>query len=327
MKRSKLKVIAINLSLIVFIVFVSFSVFYFLKYRFVEQKLGSLGYYERASMSERDETKPYKLYPNTECEGDLLYNNKVIKTIKIGIDSNGFRRTPDDYDKSKPGIVFMGCSFVFGYRLEDKQTLPWIVAKLTHRRVFNTAYNGNGPQHMLVDFQSEDFWKKVPDTDTFIYVFISDHLRRLKSPTNLTDANFYPTYKLLSNGKLIANKPSKKFLNETSEERIRDKKLAYISNTGKEFSDPKTRALFLAVLNESKNIVKEKRPNARFIIFDICSDQQIDTFLIKNGFDVISVYDLLGNYSYNNEYMTINGHPNAEFWKLVTPKLVDKLKL
>lgn len=327
MKRSMKKIIVVNLILILIAVAVSLLGFYFLKYRFVEQKLGSLDYYERASLSEKNELKPYKLYPNSKCEGDILYHNRIIKKIKIGIDSNGFRRTPNDYDKNKPGIVFMGCSFVFGYRLEDNQTLPWLVSKITHRRVFNTAYNGNGPQHMLVDFQSEDFWKKIPNTDTFIYVFIPDHLRRLKSPTSLTDANFYPTYELLPNGKLVADKPSKEFINSNSKKRIRAKKLAYIQNTGKEFQNPKTRALFLAILNESNKIIKSKRPNAKFIIFDVCSDQKIDQFLIDNKFEVVNGYDLLGNYQYNNVYMTINGHPNAEFWKLVSPKLVSKLKL
>lgn len=326
-KRNKLKVIIVNFILIILVVTFSVFVFYFLKYRYVEERLSSSNYFERSSSSERNELKPYKIYPNSICEGDVIFHNKVIKTIKVGIDSNGFRRSPDDYDKNKPSIVFTGCSYVFGYMLEDNQTLPWLVSKLTHRKVYNTGYHGNGTQHMLVDFQSKEFWKKIPDADTFIYVFISDHIRRLKSPTNLTDANFYPTYELLPNGKLKAVVPSKEFINANAETRIRNKKLTFINSYGDGFQNPETRALFLAVLSESKKIIKSKNPKARFIIFDVCSDKDIDNYLIKNKFEVISVYDLLGSYSYEKKYMTLNNHPNAAFWKLVSPKLVSKLKL
>ncbi len=327
MFQNKFKIIFINIILVVLVVGILISAFYSYRYSQLETKIQASDSFVSCDKYQNNDLEVFKLVPNSICYCTDKYNGKVVKKTKIIIDSNGFRRTQDDFDKSKSRMVVFGCSFAFGYRIADNETFAWRLSELTHRKVYNVSYSGEGLQHMLLSLQSEDFWKKIPDSDTFVYVFIKDHFRRLKSPTNLGDGNFYPTYKLLPNGRLVANKPSKEFINADFDGRKRLKKLSYIASTGYESADPNLRKLFIAILKESQSIIKEKRPNAKFIILDIESDSEIADLFRSNGFDVVSVSDLLGTRYYTNKYMVLNNHPNAEFWKVLTPKFVEYEKL
>lgn len=328
MKEKILKIIFINLILFIVFTIIALDIFYKIRTDKLEKKIASLKYYEHCLDYQKDELKPFEILPNSRCIGEYVENRKTVKKVWLGIDENGFRKTPMHYDKNKPSIVFMGCSFTFGYKLKDNETLPWIVSVLTKRHVYNTAYDGNGPQHILLSLESKDFWKKINDPpDTFIYVYIFDQLRRLVSPTNLNEPHFYPMYTLSPNGDLVLNKPSKDFINSSSEQRRRYRLTQFVHLTQHEFKDPKLRALFIAILKESQRIIKQKYPNARFIVFDVYSQDEISECLKKEGFEVINAYELLGNYSYIDEYINVEHHPNNKFWKLVAPKLVKKLNL
>ena len=304
-----------------------YKLFYYIRYTQLEKLISSTDSYMHCTGSFQDELSVYKIPPNSNCENIDKYKGKIIKRTKIVIDENGFRKTQDDFDHKKGRVVVFGCSFAFGYRLEDNQTFAWRLSEITKRKVYNVSYSGEGIQHMLYSLQSENFWQKIPDSDYFIYILINDHFRRLISPTNLGDGNFYPTYSLMSDGSLKLNKPSEYFIKATSEERINLKKKSYITYTGFDFKDAKLQKLSVAVLKESERLIKQKRPTAKFIIMYIDGDSDVVNLLRNNGFDVFSCNETFGNNQYMQEYMVLNGHPNAEFWKVLTPKFVGQERL
>lgn len=323
----KFKIILVNIVLIGIALSLSYVIFNYVKYRAINHRMAASDYFESCDKTETDELKPFKILPNANCTGYEKKHNIITRVIKIGIDSLGFRKTPDNYNKNKPSIVFSGCSFVFGYRLEDKETLPWKISELTHRKVYNVAYNGNGPQHLLLDFQSDDFSKKINNADAFIYLFIQDHIRRLKSPTNINDPFFYPTYNLAKDGTLIKNTPSEEYIKASSEQRIKLKQLSYIKNTGHEIKNKELRELLLAVMKETEREIKKYNPNARFIILEIYDNADVDKFFRDNGFELITFHDLTGEYLDTERYVTLHDHPNHKLWEYIAPKLVQKLKL
>ena len=116
---NKVKIIIFNIFSLFIIFVIVFFVYKAINLNAVNKKIETTTYSEKCKFYEKDELKPFKLYPQTPCEGEVFDNGKIVKKIKITIDNNGFRKTPDNYDPKKPAIVVMGCSFAFGYRLED----------------------------------------------------------------------------------------------------------------------------------------------------------------------------------------------------------------
>ncbi|MFI5350893.1 MAG: hypothetical protein ACHQ2Z_15200, partial [Elusimicrobiota bacterium] len=109
-------------------------------------------------------------------------DGRVLSSAVYSIDRHSRRITPGQQSgrRDRP-LLFFGCSFTFGFGVDDDQTLPHDFARLAPAyRVYNYALLGYGPQNMLARLKETDIRSEIPETGkaVAVYVFIDDHVRR-----------------------------------------------------------------------------------------------------------------------------------------------------
>ena len=81
----------------------------------------------------------------------ILKFDRELFDVRYGFDMKGRRVTPTSDGEALAEVLLFGCSFTFGWGLEDKETWPWKLGELLgpEWRISNYAYKGFGPQQML----------------------------------------------------------------------------------------------------------------------------------------------------------------------------------
>lgn len=265
--------------------------------------------------------------PNSYCKATILKDGKVVRKIIQHTDENGFRVTPLNFDKNKKSIVIFGCSFPFGFGLNDNETFAWLLSEQTHRKVYNASINGGGIQQMLLKLQSEDFYKKFKNQpDTFIYLAGYDHLHRLYGPPfdNMTDV-YYPIFKLKNNKLIYIPEPLPYKIGGYVSYLANYE--AYRTKVNTKVENKETADLFAAILKESQKLIKKHYPNAKFIVFIFDNNDIIYNVAKDNNIEAIKLDDFFHEKNVDEKYMKIQYHPTAEFWEKITPLLIKKIKL
>lgn len=250
------------------------------------------------------------------------YLDKVnFRPVKIG-------------NKLKRPIIFFGCSFTYGFGLNDCQTLPYKIWKLTNRTVYNRAFNCWGGQHVLYQLRRDDLKKEIPYAEYIVYTFIYDHLDRFYSYVVSNPSETMLKYKIVNN-KLSEVKPA--FLPCYSLFTVK-----YVQDAITEMKNNNKDDLiymFNSIMNESLRLSRIKYPNSKFVILVYKESRSIpDTELTKfnkninklknKGFIVIDAQELVGHSLDRKEYiLNDNFHPSEKVWNEIAPKLVKYLKL
>ncbi len=103
-------------------------------------------------------------------------------SFKYTIDEKGRRKTPQDetYHK-KYAVIFLGCSYTFGYGVNDDETFPAQFAKINPGCiVLNYGKPANSPQEILILVSNPKFYADIPNLPAiFVYLYIPHHLERL----------------------------------------------------------------------------------------------------------------------------------------------------
>lgn len=143
--------------------------------------------------------KPMKVQTATK----LMYDDKVIYDAVYSTLETGWRVTPQ-HPEAEYAVVIFGCSYVFGYGLNDEETFPYKMGEMLgeHYQVFNFAYSGYGSHHMLAQIQNDflaDIAARYKKTLVF-FVTISGH--ELRSAGFSTWDRRGPWY-ALENGEVV----------------------------------------------------------------------------------------------------------------------------
>lgn len=239
-------------------------------------------------------------------------------------------------DTNKGAVLFYGCSYTYGSKLNENQTLPYKFAKLTNRTVYNRAIEGAGPQQMLYDITTN---KKVYDgikkADFAIYTFINDHLHRqyyyTYVPFPIDEKNFMADirYKLNKNYELELINPKYVFLYSSYIiKRIQD----YIIE--KNVQNPESFILFKAILDESRFQLQKRYPNIRFVIIEykdtgaIIFDKETENIFKNDSYIVFEAEELAGHELMSSKWrLDDKEHPSEAAWDDIVPNLVKKLRL
>lgn len=248
-----------------------------------------------------------------------------------------------DYDRFKRGmrpivyaktnkrpLLFMGCSYTYGWGLNNNQLLSTKMSKLTHRVAYNRGIAAAGAQHIYYQLDRDDFYKEVPDAEYIIYTFIHDHIDRLyKYQFAFFGVEANLRYKV-KNQKLEQVKPL--FLPMYSLYTVRriqsDIEQKEVANQEKSFD------LFLTIMKDSLKLAKKHYKNVKFVILTYkdpsnttLSEQEIDA-LKKAGFIVLDAEKLVGHELTSKEYKVEDGdHPSEKAWDEIVPKLSKTLSL
>lgn len=238
---------------------------------------------------------------------------------------------PPTYTKSKKRpLIFFGCSYTYGWGLNQNQLLPTKVAKLSNRTTYNRGVAASGTQHIYYQLSNKDFYKEIPDAEYIIYTFIYDHINRLhKYQLTFFGKEINLRYKI-KNGKLQEIQPVfSPFYSLYTVKRIQaDIEQNKLENKNESFN------LFLTILKESMKQAKMHYPNVKFVILlykdpwnSNLTTSQIN-LIKKEGFIVIDAEDLVGHELRSKKYrLEDDDHPSEQAWNEIAPKLVKKLNL
>ena len=265
-------------------------------------------------------------------------------SIKRGQENDPFYQTKQDIkpiriDKSKKSIIIMGCSFAYGLALFDDEILSYKLMEKTHRQTYNYAFPMEGIQHVLYKIQNdEDFNKNVKNADYVIYLFITDHLRRMYCNFfSLTDKNKYLKYRKTKDG-LKQENPEVTLFDYIKGTKFAIKLNSFIYNNL--ISDNKKFDLLKLYLEECKKSLENKNPNCKMVIVIYNSEENSKQVGIKpfhtnrwkeleeEGFIVINFDTEEYNYLNTKEYIAEDKlHPSAKVWEKLTPIIAKKLNL
>lgn len=241
-------------------------------------------------------------------------------------DKSTFRKPVNAKSKKAPIYIF-GCSFAYGDKLKDNETFGTKLAELTNRPVYNFAYPGFSVQHMIYQLDNMDF-SEYPTPKTIIYVYISDHIRRMLTDFNQPVQNVqYPRYEL-KNGELkLKNRIHFSYVNFYCLRKI----LCYFQKINAENKENEAKNFELLekhfLLANSK--IKSKFPNAEFIIL-LYNPTEQEFFRDKKALEdanikVITTADLSPINLSGEDFKLPDSHPSPKVWEFLTPKFVEKM--
>lgn len=139
--------------------------------------------------------------PNVTSGARLTVDGEVIFDYTYHTDAFRRRITPDSSSTlvREAAVVFFGDSYTFGEGVNDDETLPNQFARQRpDLAVYNYAFSGYGPNHMLARLESMSTRAEVPEPRVVgVYVFIPNHVRRVIGAFSVISWSRHSPYYLL----------------------------------------------------------------------------------------------------------------------------------
>ena len=270
--------------------------------------------------------RPYIQYSNiNDLDCDIKSNNNCAGKIRLPSGLEYKNRTP---------ITVFGCSYAHGdILLKQNQIFSHKLAEILKRPVYNRALIGADFSWMYYQATNEDFYKKVPASDTVIYIMIQDHYRRmLNYKFDPCEDFFRLNYKFdIKNKTLTKNDYDNEFYNLLKSSYTISYLYSilvkyYINN--KKNADKITDVVLYYFINTRAELEKHWNNKLNFIIVFYESDEIKYSKILRkkltdNGFKVISTKEITNSNLCDSNNME-NGHPTEQVWDLLTPLIVKK---
>lgn len=253
---------------------------------------------------------------------------------------NTFKFRPDIVgDNKKNSILFFGCSYIYGFQLEENETLPYFINKETNLTTINRGIPGGSILSTLYDLNDNKFYeeiKKYPTPKYIIYLYINDHLTRIRNPyrssvrpKNSPHYQINPEFKI-ENGQIIENVPNKLKLFLYSLYTTKAYHYFYAQN----FKQKDGIDEFFDLMYQAKKITDEKFPKSKFVILlykdgsHFTMHENIIKKLTDNGFIVLDTEKLAGHELETDKWRSGDKeHPNAKAFEDISKGLVKELNL
>lgn len=253
------------------------------------------------------------------------------------IDSAENQRNFYHEEYTKPPVWLMGCSYAWGYLLENDETFSEKISNLTKRPVYNWSWCGIGPAEALIRLYTNKNDKFLPKTppEYIIYIYMYNHPARhpcnfnilyaLKELRVLDEKNtiFDRLYFLRSIRQNIFNKyhDYDKFMKQMFR--------AMIKETKKRYPDSK---FIILIYNDTDKDVKDGHPPLVKEDYDMLNSNEFWEETKNDGAIIIKTKDLIGRDMDRTEDRVPNDtsatpHPTSAAWDLIVPKLVEKLSM
>lgn len=107
-------------------------------------------------------------------------------------------------DENKQPIILFGCSYVYGFGLEENQTFSHKLAQLTNRTIVNRGKSGTGLPFFYFQLSDKEILNTLPQNPQYIiYTLIPDHFPRLYRYRNFVLTGDHTLrYKIIGGGNL-----------------------------------------------------------------------------------------------------------------------------
>lgn len=297
----KFWVIFFNIFLILVLFFVSdFAIFSFYKKQY---KL-PVSYFDNM-------TKKIAVSDALDKESLLLINSRVA-----------LNEQNIDY----PSILFIGCSFIYGYGLEEYQTISYKTSKLLKNPVYNLGLPSKAINTTIATIRNGmfDLKVKVPPK-TVLYNYADFHLKRLVMPNVFFEGNEF-LYRL-NNGNLERKRPPFVISRFPLLCVLREQLYRYLVTNNKHYKDY-LKKLLKAHFIEMRKLLNEKYGDFKFIILVYKKSpifEEIAFDMEKEGFIILRVFEDFGIDPNLRIFRLPDGHPSERAWDEIVPKLVPYL--
>lgn len=106
--------------------------------------------------------------------------DEPVYDVQYGINQHGHRAAPEGRPDADCSLLIFGCSFAFGYGLENEQTWVWQLARLlgNNWQLENYAQNSYGAGQMLCLLEHNLILPQTAQKRFALFLAIEDHLRR-----------------------------------------------------------------------------------------------------------------------------------------------------
>lgn len=298
--------------------------------------------YEGMRKNESNMFKSYIRWFRSSHKYKIFFNKKVIDDIFL---SNNYAKENDaskwnlfrpiENKEQNQSILLFGCSFAYGFRLENNQTFSYKLAKFVpNYAIFNRALTGSTTSQMLYQLQNYDF-KEAKNVKAVVYVFIPDHIMR---NANSHIIMFFPYYRIKGNG-VELEKFSYKYVSTPLLTLTKQWYVNYLYS--KEFNrcietnnlTHKRVLLLKNMLEQSRiEITKKFGSETKFIVFCYDHGKYAPYYWVFDGMkekniDIVSLKDLSDEEFLQEKYQTFDKcHPNEEAWDVITPLFYQYLK-
>ncbi len=283
-----------------------------------------------------------KYVDNVGSVNNFIYGKTKINAIPLW---SKLREQSHIKRHSKKPVLFFGCSYTYGFKLSDEETLPYLVEKATNRYCYNFGLSGYNISEALLLF--DNVIENIEPPEYIIYTYMFDHLQRNGQWYNFDSyrkRNLIPqqSYNFLYKFwtvQYIKNTEFSKFLWGLSFKENIDFFFNVVENVKKEcdkkFPDSKFIVLLYSDVNQdlSKNFKYDEQENRERIdkSFEFLYSKEIRKRFENLGISVISTEDLIGRKMDRVQDRVQDDeerpHPSASAWKAVVPALVRYLNL
>lgn len=331
------KVASIYLGLFVsysMVMAIEFSCRYYFKHVY-EAPYAEATYWEPSAIV-RDSILGSSLAKDTVISHAYVVNDSLIYKQGYKIDAFGRRITPS----TKPDSIYnhfaliTGCSFAFGYGLNEHQTLSYFVDSLIGFRGYNYGVAGHGTQQTLALLQNRKLNQEISEPNgLLIHLFIDDHIPRLIGSRRLIKlwATNFPYYHL--NGEELERTGSfwsgrhfqTRFYRAISQS-------AFIDLFDIDFpwyvSDEHLE-LFGAVLTESEREFQAQFPQGEFLVVIGPNSKlapKIISVLEERNIRVLNLSELLDKEQDEYKIHWTEGHPNERYYLEITKAIKQHIK-
>lgn len=276
---------------------------------------------------------------NTVIHKERYWNGDTLE-VTYNINKNGLRKVMfEEKEQYERSIVFFGCSFTFGEAVNDNETLPYYVGEKTGWKyyIYNFGFEGYGAHQMLAALRHGIVSNTVRFSPKYvIYQGLVDHIDR--AVRGHSWIKYGPKY-LLNKGELI---DAGQF-DDTVFENILFRQLRksfvikrLVEGVNRKLRTANAVELFLSIVEESHNIVKNIYPNSEFhvILWNTFERyyRNYDTNKIVNGLrnrgiTVHEIKYIIPEYSDKTEEYVVghNGHPNALAYEKIAEYVTTKI--
>jgi len=265
--------------------------------------------------------------------GKKYYDNQVVYDTTYSTDHNAQRCTFPRNPNVNKSVLFFGCSITFGDGINDEQTLPYQVGKLSKEKIntYNFGYSGYGPHQMLSALDHDLVDKVILEEPKYaIYSAIPGHIVRSSGLQSWLVTWHDPNYELDKDKHLVYNGH---FDDNQVKITLKDRIRAILSNSNilKRVYSPFATNLkrkqnqgdierYIEIVSNARDIFEQKYPNSEFHVLwwglldsynnDNVVKQVLEKFQQKK-LRVHMVEDILPNFYQNNPHyqLVFDSHP------------------
>ena len=259
-------------------------------------------------------------------------DEQLIIDYTFSINEHGWRTQPEPPQEQRHATLFFGCSFTFGYGVDDHETSAYLFQEFTGRPTLNLGFHDYGPHQMLTILENQMEAPPLNDLkpERAIYQAIPDHIYR-SAGTNLE--SFGPRYRLNSDGSLSYQGQYLlgRFSTPVLIRLLKSHALRYLFfrwYPAPEWT-PAEVELYVAIVKESKRIFHE-RYDSEFIVLlwpdpDTALYDQMLTRMREAGLRVYEVSELLHKFESEREsyYIPQDSHPSARGHRELAEQLAN----